>query len=186
MVAVAELPNDVEELKAILADRERLIAERDATIRNITAKLSWAEEKISALEVRYFGRKSEKYSPEEDNQNRLFGESEAYADEAAPLVVETVKVASHERKKRGRKPKADNLPIREEIHELSAADRACPCCGKDRPEIGEERSAEYDLVAAHVVKIVHVQKQYGPCSCEAFRFIHETLPGTNALSYWLF
>ena len=79
-----------------------------------------------------------------------------------------------QRKKRGRKPKADNLPIREAIHELSAADRACSCCGKDRPEIGEERSAEYDLVAAHVVKIVHVQKQYGPCSFEAFRSAGKT------------
>ncbi|WP_417935147.1 IS66 family transposase zinc-finger binding domain-containing protein [Gracilinema caldarium] len=56
----------------------------------------------------------------------------------------------------------------EELHELPAADRTCPCCGSERPEIGEERSTEYDLIPAHVVKIVHVRKKYGPCRCEAF------------------
>lgn len=162
MQAVAELPNDIDSLR-------KIIFEKESALRQITAKLSWAEEKIRALELRYFGRKSEKYSPEEDKQNRLFDEAEAHAEDAAPPVVETVPVQSHQRKKRGRKPKSDNLPVREEIHELGAADRACPCCGKDRPEIGEERSSEYDLVPAHVVKIVHVRKKYGPCCCEGFR-----------------
>lgn len=156
------LPNDIDELK-------KIISEKDFALRQITAKLSWAEEKIRALELRYFGRKSEKYSPEEDKQNRLFDEAEAHADEAAPPVTEKVEVQAHERKKRGRKPKADNLPVREEIHELPAAERVCPCCGKARPEIGEERSAEYDLVPAHVVKIVHVRKKYGRCTCDAFQ-----------------
>jgi len=149
-----ELPDDIEALKAIIGQ--------------LQSKLSWAEEKVRALELRYFGRKSEKYSPEEDKQNRLFDEAEANADANAPPVSERTVIAEHERRKRGRKPKADNLPLREELHELPAEDRACPCCGKARPEIGEERSSEYDLVPAHVVKIVHVRKKYGPCSCAAF------------------
>ncbi len=62
-----------------------------------------------------------------------------------------------------------DLPVTEEIHELPAPDRLCPCCGVERPEIGEDRSAEYDLIPAHVVKIVHVRKKYGPCRCEYFQ-----------------
>jgi transposase len=151
---VRELPDDIDKLKEIIAQLE--------------SKLSWAEEKVRALELRYFGRKSEKYSPEEDKQNRLFDEAEANADEDVPPVVEKIEVPAHERKKRGRKPKADNLPVREELHELAAEDRSCPCCGEMRPEIGEERTAEYDLVPAHIVKIVHIRKKYGPCSCGAF------------------
>lgn len=58
--------------------------------------------------------------------------------------------------------------MREELHELPAEGLACLCCGEARPEIGEERTAEYDLVPAHVVKIVHVWKKYGPCSCGGF------------------
>ena len=149
-----ELPDDIDALKSIIAQLE--------------SKLSWAEEKVRALELRYFGRKSEKYSTEDDKQNRLFDEAEAHAEEDAPPVVEKIEVPAHERKKRGRKPKADNLPVREELHELSDLDRACPCCGGARPEIGEERTAEYDLVPEHVVKIVHVRKKYGPCSCAGF------------------
>jgi transposase len=161
MGAVAELPNDVETLKA-------LIAERDNLIREINAKLLWTEEKLRSLERRYFGSKTEKCTAEEDKQNRLFDEAELYAAEKAPPVVETVSVAPHSRKKRGRKPKVDSFPVKEEIHELPATDRTCPCCGSERPEIGEERSTEYDLIPAHVVKIVHVRKKYGPCRCEDF------------------
>jgi len=65
MGAVAELPNDVTALKA-------LIAERDNLIREINAKLLWTEEKQRSLERRYFGSTSEKCTAEEDKQNRLF------------------------------------------------------------------------------------------------------------------
>jgi len=155
------LPDDIETLKALLRDRDRII-------REITNKLSWSEEKLQALELRYFGKKSEKYSPSEDKQNRLFDEAEAHADDAAQGVIEKVAVPAHERKKRGRKPKLDTLPVREVIHELPDRDRACPCCGETRPEIGEERTSEYSIVPAHAMKLVHVRKKYGPCTCGNF------------------
>jgi transposase len=160
------LPDDIEKLKAMLAERDAAIRIQQETIRELSGKLLWAEEKYRAMELKYFGRKSEEYSPEEDKQNRLFDEAELHADENAPSVTE--QVAAHERKKRGRKPKPDDLPVREEIHELTGEDRRCPCCGKDRPVIGEDRTAEYDLVPAHIVKIVHVRMKYGPCDCEDF------------------
>jgi transposase len=160
-----ELPNDIEALKAMLL---ATCSEKDARIAELENKLTWAEEKYRAMELRYFGRKSEHYTPEDDKQNRLFDEAEVNATQDAREVIEKVTVAAHERKKRGRKPKVDNLPVHEVIHELSATDRMCPCCGKLRPMIGEGRTTEYDLVPAHVVKIVNVQKKYGPCTCEAF------------------
>lgn len=159
---VRELPDDIDELKA-------LVRQQTATITSLSAKLSWAEERVRAFELRYFGRASEKYSPEEAKQHQLFDEAELHADDDAPPVSEKIEVPAHERHKRGRRPKADNLPVREVLHEMPAEGRACPCCGEARPEIGEERSAEYDLVPAHIVKIIHVRKKYGPCSCDAFR-----------------
>jgi len=151
-----------------IARLKAIIAEREAEIRVLSGKLLWAEEKYRAMELKYFGRKSESYSPEEDRQNRLFDEAELYADGVGHPVREMVAVPAHERKKRGRKTKADDLPVIEEIHDLLPEDRRCPCCGEDRPEIGEERTSEYDLVPAHVVKIVHVRRKYGPCGCESF------------------
>jgi len=168
MTGAAALPNDIDTLKALLLERDRVILDRDRIIREITNKLSWSEEKLQALELRYFGKKSEKYTPGEDKQNRLFDEAEAYADDSAQGIIEKVAVPAHERKKRGRKPKIDTLPVHEVIHELPDHDRACTCCGETRPEIGEDRTSEFDLVPAHVMKIVHVRRKYGPCTCESF------------------
>jgi transposase len=120
------------------------------------------------MAARYFGRKSEKYTVQEDVQNRLFDEAEEYASESAPPVVERITIAEHDRKKVGRKAKPTNLPTVEQVHELTDEERRGSCCGTDRPVIGDELSAEYDLVPEHVVKIVHVRRKYGPCSCEAF------------------
>lgn len=160
-LAVQDIPDDVKTLKALVVSQNRII-------KNFERELAWAEEKYRAMELRYFGRKSEKYSPEEDRQNRLFDEAEAYQASDAPPVVETIEVPAHERVKRGRKPKSDKLPVREVIHELDSDERQCPCCGEARPEIGEQRSSEYHLIPAHVEKIVHVRKKYGPCTCDAF------------------
>jgi transposase len=151
---VEDLPNDIDKLKEI--------------IRNYQKELKWAEEKYRAMEMRYFGRKSEHYTPEEDKQGRLFDEAEANAEDTAAPPEAPVPVAAHERQKRGRKKKIVPTEQVEIVHELSEEERACPCCGKLRPEIGEERRSEYDLVPAHVVERVHVIKKYGPCDCEHF------------------
>lgn len=161
MTNVAALPDDIEELKALIREQAKVITMMEA-------KLSWSEEKLRAWELRYFGRKSEKSTPSEEKQNRLFDEAEGNADNSGCAVIEKIVVPAHERKKKGRKPKVDSLPVQEVVHELDEAERACPCCGQARPQIGEERTSEYDLVPAHLVKIVHVRKKYGPCSCARF------------------
>ena len=61
-LAVLDIPDDVETLKALVVSQNRII-------KNFERELAWAEEKYRAMELRYFGRKSEKYSPEEDRQN---------------------------------------------------------------------------------------------------------------------
>jgi transposase len=160
MESTVALPDDIETLKA-------LIREKDNIISMMKSQLSWTEEKLRAWELRYFGRKSEKKGDDE-KQNRLFDEAEANATGEETRVTEKIVVPAHERKKRGRKPKIDTLPVREVVYELDEEERACPCCGKARREIGEERSSEYDLVPAHLVKIVHIRKKYGPCACTGF------------------
>jgi transposase len=164
MTSVTELPNDVELLKALVLEKDRKIIE-------LTSMLTWSEEKLRAWELRYFGPKSEKSTVTDDKQNRLFDEAEANSDDAPAPVVEKVIVPAHERKK-GRKPKVDTLPVQEVVYELGESEKACPCCGNARPEIGEERTSEYDLVPAHLVKIVHIRKKYGPCSCANFGESH--------------
>ena len=155
--------------EAEVIEKQKLhIESLEQIIRRLSSELNWANEKYKAQELRHYGRKSEKYSKEDDIQGRLFDEAEANESEKPEPVVEKVAVPAHERSKRGRKPKPTDLPVREVLHELDATERACPCCGKERPCIGEERTEEFDLVPAHVEKIVHVMKSYGPCDCESF------------------
>jgi transposase len=174
-----ELPNDVEELKAYvlhlqsdftaqLVEKDRTIQEKNLTIQEKDRQILWEREKLRALQMRYFGHSSEKQHFEKDAQYYLFDEAEKHADDESPPVVATTTVATHERKKSGRKPKDIPLPIVETVHELPEVDRQCPCCGKERAIIGDVRTSEYDLVPAHVVKIVHTRRKYGPCDCEAF------------------
>lgn len=193
MMKAAELPDDIAALKALvlerdakivehsaaLAEREALIVNKDEALRqrdekifelatklrDTTRSLLVAEERYKSMAARYFGRSSEKLAPGEERQFRLFDEAEAHADGKPVPVVEKIVVPEHERKKAGRKAKGEGLPVHEIIHELDEGERACPSCGEARPEIGEERTSEYDLVPASVVKIVHVRKKYGPCAC---------------------
>ncbi len=159
--ASIDLPENVELLKAMLR------AERDRNS-ELERKLVWAEEKYRTMELRYFGRKSENYTAEEDKQNRLFDEAETYTSDTAPPVEFKVLVPTHERNKRGRKPKFEAAERIEIVHDLTDEEKTCPCCGEMRSSIGEDRTSEYDLVPAHVVEHVHIMKKYGPCSCEAF------------------
>lgn len=158
---MAELEKEIESLKDIVQGLQNTIQTKDHEIQ------IWRENYF-LIRQKLFGKSSEKQHLEKDPQYLLFDEAECHADEKA-LPIETTKVAEHERKKSGRKPKDIPLPVIEKIHELEEADRSCPCCGRNRPVIGDERSSEYDLVPSHFVKIIHVRHKYGPCACADFK-----------------
>ena len=129
------------------------------------------EEKHLTLVRKFFGKRSEKLTPEDATQGRLFNEAEdgfVAEDDAAEGSLPVTRVKAHERKKRGRKPLPDNLPREEVIHDLSEEEKRCPCCGKGRPAIGTEESEELDIVPARITVLHHVKKKYGPCGCEGF------------------
>ena len=80
------------------------------------------QEQIKSLHIRLFGRKSEK-SSKDDGQLSLF---EIPEPELSILEKpETVNIAEHKRKKRGRKPLPADLPRIDVIHELSEGERQC-------------------------------------------------------------
>src|ERR1035441_4202940 len=59
-----------------------------------------------------------------------------------PSRRETQEELRRVKRRKGRRNLAnfENLPVTVQIHELNAAERACPCCGIERKEIGADES----------------------------------------------
>lgn len=144
---------------------------KESEYQKLEAQYRILEEKHLTLVRKFFGKRSEKLTPEDETQGRLFNEAEegcGAGDDAAEESPPVTTVKAHERKKRGRKPLPDDLPREEVIHDLSEEEKRCPCCGKGRPVIGTEESEELDIVPAKITVLRHVKKKYGPCGCDGF------------------
>ena len=102
------------------------------------------------------------------------------------------------RKSRGRRnlENFDKLPVQDLVYELSEAERACPCCGKTRAEIGAEESWQLEYYPGHFERLHHVRKKYACAGCDAegenpriesaekpAAAIDKGLPGPGLLSY---
>ena len=73
------------------------------------------------------------------------------------------------KRRRGRRALAnfENLPVTTQVYELSGKERACPCCGEERQEIGAEKSWQIEYLPGHFERIQHVRKKYACGQCEA-------------------
>ena len=159
-----QLPDDINALKALVAEQAAQNAELAHENARISAKVLSLQEQLNLALARRYAASSEKLSPD---QIYLFDEAEADAlpdtdDEAE--VDETVEVPAHTRKKRGRKPLPDSLPRVEVIHEIPEEQRHCPHDGQVLAEINQVVSEQLDIIPAQIRVIRHIRKQYA-CSC---------------------
>lgn len=90
-----------------------------------------------------------------------------HPDDVAPPAEPDAEVR-RVRRRPGRRNLADfdNLPFTTHVHELSAAERACRCCGAERREIGAEQSWQIEYYPGHFERIQHVRKKYACPACE--------------------
>jgi transposase len=73
------------------------------------------------------------------------------------------------KRRRGRRALAsfENLPVTTQVYELQGKERACPCCGAERQEIGAEESWQIEYLPGRFERIQHVRKKYACGQCEA-------------------
>jgi transposase len=166
-------PDDVEALKSLLVEQitkhdeaAARAAELEQENRRIKAQVLSLQEQLNLALARRYAASSEKISPD---QVRLFDEAEVdseanEADQREGLAAETVVVAEHRRKKRGRKPLPETLLRIDVVHELDPAERRCDQDGAELAEIGEVTSEQLDIIPAQIRVIRHVRKQYA-CAC---------------------
>jgi transposase len=206
------LPDDPVQLKALLAAREQLIAQQQATITTLTQQRDEFYLEKLRLEVRLAKALKQAYGPRADRLTdpgqlllEFAGRLEALSIAAADLPAEAADPALRDRsvsrrlRTRGRRDLGtlDHLPLIEQTYELTGDLCRCPTCQAEREKIGTEVSYTIEHIPASLVRVKHIQHKYACRTCEqngdnpnitlaaktAGSPIDKGLPGPGLLAY---
>lgn len=220
----AELPDDAASLKALLlaliAAQEQEKQRADALQKQVeqqsflTASLQKKSDELYIENLRlqvevdrfkrwYYGPRADKLRTALEFGQLLLAFGEGFENkpihqEDLPSGEKLEESPRGIRKARGRRnlENFDKLPVQELVYELSEAERACPCCGKTRTEIGSDENWQLEYYPGHFERLHHVRKKYGCSHCDAegqnpriesaekpAAVIDKGLPGPGLLSY---
>ena len=89
--------------------------------------------------------------------------------EDVPLRSEPAEELRRVKRRKGRRNLAnfENLPVTTCVHELSEQERACPCCGIERKQIGTDESWQIEYLPGHFERIHHLRRKYACTNCES-------------------
>ncbi len=159
MLIEADLPEDVEALRALVLEQAR---ELDA-LKVFKAEAERLRAIIEALQRHRFGRRSEQLDP--DQLQLALEEVETALAEA----VHARDKASRAPAERVRKTNRGSLPAHLERIEqvVDVENKSCPCCGGALHQIGEDVSERLDVVPTTFRVLVTRRPRYGCRSCES-------------------
>lgn len=152
-IDIAQLPDDVEVLKAILREQQERFAQHYAQLAaEYQARIESLEEQLAWFRRQHFGASSEQL-PRNAGQGELFVEACAL-----PLPPEVRDRIAYERRKCAGRPKLPaDLPRRRIEYDLSEAEKAQFECVT---RIGEEVCETLDYTPARLSVIEHVRAKY--------------------------
>lgn len=159
MLSAADLPNDIEALKAMLMLRDQQITGLKAQVRTGTAEIEHLKLMIAKLRRMQFGRKSEKLDHQIEQLELQLEDLQADEAEAAR---EMPAVDQAPRKKSVRRPLPEHLPRDDKVY-LPEGD-ACPSCGGGLRQLGEDVAEQLEYVPASFRVIRHIRPKLA-CSC---------------------
>lgn len=159
MLMEADLPNDVEALRALVLGQAR---ELDV-LKVFQTEVERLKAIIDALQRHRFGRRSEQLDP--DQFELALEEVETALAEAEHACAK----ASGAPAERPRKTNRGSLPVHLERIEqvVDVEDKACPCCGGALHQIGEDVAERLDVVPTTFRVLVTRRPRYGCRSCES-------------------
>lgn len=132
-------------------------------------KIRWFEDQIKLGKQRRFGRKTESNLV----QLTLFdGILEATEEKPNPPKVQTI--TYNRCYNQGRKIDTSKLERERIVHDLTAEEKTCKCCGKDLEKIGEDVSEQLEYIPATVKVIEHVRPKYTCRSCATIKMAEKT------------
>jgi len=194
MLAHNDLPDDIDTLKAMLAERNAALAAQDAVVNELreqlstrTAEIEHLKLTIAKLQRMQFGRKSEKLDRQiEQLELRL---EDLQSDEGAS-ASQAQRQGRPFRTPPQRKPLPEHLPREEQLH-VPAHD-ACPSCGGKLKHLGEDVSEQLEFVPARFKVIRHIRPKLACSCCDCIvqaaapsRPIVRGLPGPGLLAHVL-
>jgi transposase len=177
---MAELPDDSESLKAVVRS---LLRERDGQRRradeqgkradNLQVELLRLQLELERYKKWYYGPRADRLQTSDALAQLLLNFAEALDSrpingEDLPRDAKPEEEQRRVKRRKGRRHLAnfDNLPVTTHVYELNAAERACPCCGVERNEIGTDQSWQIEYLPGHFERIQHVRKKYACPGCE--------------------
>jgi transposase len=171
-MSTIELEQKVEQLEKALAEKEKTILSNNILIEELNAK-------IAVLNILNFGTKSEKWTPEDERQGRLFNEAEedslVNGADQIQARVETREVGSYTRraKNQGRKPLSPDLPRETTTYDIPEDKKICSC-GECLTCIGVEKTERLKIKPPEVSVVVEEKLKYACKKCEG---THSDTPG---------
>ena len=128
-------------------------------------KIHYLEEQLRLFKNELFGRSSEKRHGPHADQMPLFDGDDDHTAGESKTSEDTVVIAAHSRKKRGRKALPKDLPRLDVIHDLNEEQKQCGC-GQRKSCIGEEISEKLDYIPARLQVERHIRLKYACENCE--------------------
>jgi transposase len=157
--ADAQLPDDLDTLKAMIRELLTLLKDRQG-------ELDGVRQRLDQLLRRLYGPKSERHRPD---QPTLFDDpADDDATNPSPAEPEPVPNGSSVRRGRhGRRRLPADLVRKPIVHDLADAEKICPCCHEPRVVIGEQVSEQLDYHPAKLFVWQHVRLSYACPDCLA-------------------
>jgi len=160
MLMEADLPEDVNALRAIVLEQAREID----TLKAAQVEVERLRAIIEALQRHQFGRRSEQLDTDQ-LQLGLEDVETALAQVEAANEAKTGRARGDQPRKTNRGSLPAHLERVEQVVDIE--DKACPCCGGALHQIGEDVAERLDVVPTTFRVLVTRRPRYGCRSCES-------------------
>lgn len=163
---VAPLPNDIEALKRIIAERDAELIAAKAGLVTKSLEVEKLKIQIARLKRMTFGQSSERMVRELEQLELKLEEMET-EEAAAPPPSPREPTEENARADTPRKPRRklpDHLPRRTEIHEVA---HECQHCGGAMRKVGEDVTEILEYIPGRFEVIRHVRPAMSCRQCEA-------------------
>jgi len=162
-----------EEQKRLAEEQRRLADEQRRQTAQLQAELARLQLELERYKKWYYGPRADRLRSSSELAQLLLNFAEAL--DGRPIAaddlgkeVEPEQERRRVKRRKGRRNLArfENLPVTTHVYELNEAERACPCCGLERKEIGAEESWQIEYLPGRFERIHHVRKKYACTGCE--------------------